>query len=390
MAPPPQNDLAVQPSPPLIAALHERLRDPSIVPRFETRREIKPSFCHLIRPRWVLRRADDQENVVSGAQHGVVAARADCLSINVDKDAVELNENIKKCSEMNTIPHRNYLDLRMEQNKMFADERWKQCTDLLSRWKTPNDCAAKANKARGRATDEKHTKQWEVMRSCIKEGLAAYPDHKGLLASQKQMNELYPSRFRREDTLSFFVKPSAGDVAQCVPSRRQDLSQSNNTTLSTAAISASNGHLLKEQTCLQQPLNKGAEGRAQAAMRDALLERSLLEQGAAATSTAADKYPLLPEEEDTCLHESLLDNPNDQSVRHGHGDHSSSSDSRVGSDEESLSQRRHRHRKHKKEHKRNKKRLKHHKHEKKKHRRHEDGHRHHSGKRLRLSSPSKR
>ncbi|KAL3788535.1 hypothetical protein HJC23_006573 [Cyclotella cryptica] len=379
MATPPKNDSAVEPSTPLIAILHERLRDPSIVPRFEARRKINSSFCHLIRPRWVLHRADEPQNIVSGDDDRDGGTGADASSASVTK-----------ITEMNAIPHRNYIDLRMEQNKMFADERLKQYTELLSRWKTANDCTDSGGKGRGRATEDKDRKQWEVMRSCVKEGLAAYPNHDGLLVAQKEMKELHSSRFGREEELLFAVKPSAGDGAHGGPLVRQESSQGNNKRLSPAAMAAPHGHFLEEKNYLDQPLKKGAAGRAQAAMRDALLERSFLEQGAAGTSDAAGKYPLLPEEENDYINKNLLDNPNHQSADHTNQDNSSSNDSCLGSDEESRSRRRRRGQKHKKELKRNKKRRKHHKHEKKKHRRREADHCHRSEKRSRSSSRSRR
>jgi hypothetical protein len=257
----------------------------------------------------------------------------------------------------NNVPPRNYIDLRMEQNKMFAEERYKTYIQLC-------------NKINNRLADTKQfstrgNKEWEMMKSCITEGLAAYPDHKGLLQAQvESMNYMQYHPSRQEDV----VEPPPAPVIQTGHDLEKMAPQNN-----SKAFHNDNTWQLKEK----QLHRKGAEYRAQAAIRDALLERSFLSQSASATA-AVGEYNLLPEEDEAC--EQVLDNTDKNQKKHNDD---SSDDSRGSSSREERHRRR---RKRRKEHGREKKRRKHHKHEKKKYRRQDERRR--SKQRSRSSSVS--
>lgn len=238
-----------QPSQPLIAILHRRLHDPSIVPRFENGRQL----ASLIRPHWMLTTATSDDHDSNGKSG----------NSSTDQRIPQLNNQSNPIStRINSIPKRSYIDLRIQQNRLFADERCQQYTKLHSDWNTKDYSGNNTGKANNRR------KQLEIMKSCVKEGLAAYPDHEGLLGAQNQINELV------------HANQVTNEVIPPLHSKIQSTSQQNQT------IQSSKG------------LNLKVEGRAHAAIRDALLERNFLSEGAAAaTSGGAGNYTLLPEED---------------------------------------------------------------------------------------------
>ena len=238
-----------QPSQPLIAILHRQLHDPSIVPRFESGRQL----AGLIRPHWMLctHTSDDDD---SSEKIG---------TSSTDQSMPRLNDQSSLISKKtNSIPKRSYIDLRIQQNRRFADERCQQYTKLHSDWNTRDYTANNIGKA-----NSSRSKQLEMMKSCVKEGLAAYPDHEGLIFAQKQINELHANQLTKE------VIPPPHSKFQSTSQQKQ-------------TIQTSKGVNLK------------AERRAHAAIRDALLERNFLSDGASASASGgAGNYTLLPEED---------------------------------------------------------------------------------------------
>jgi hypothetical protein len=328
------DESAVQPSPQLIAKLQRKLHDPSIVQRFEARR--KSSDADLIRPHWTL---CSDENHRKDSTDGLsivpkAALQIDCSS-NADKTL------LTESAVINAIPRRNYIDLRLEQNKLFADERYQQYINLCADWKDTNVSAIHGIKA-----SEKRSKQWDTMQSCITEGLAAYPDHKGLLGAQVEMKQL--SNGRREA------------VHQVVEQQKSAHSSESN-------HSDSKYHVVSEAKQSNLQFNrprKGAEGRAHAAMRDALMERSFLASGAATGDGAgAGGYSLLPEVDETMLNPSSSDES-----RTSHKKKNKKHDRFNGSSEESnSSEGSYRRRRKEKKRKRDKCKKRKHKHDKKRH-----------------------
>mmetsp|Transcript_3721 Transcript_3721/g.7813 ORF Transcript_3721/g.7813 Transcript_3721/m.7813 type:complete len:558 (+) Transcript_3721:13-1686(+) len=300
----PASSEVVRPSSPLIRALHRRLCDPFIVPSFERRRP-RSEFEGLVRPRWTLssksRQLSEEEEgaeavaaavAVSACADGNGAAAGDVkgdagrgkkddfdggtfeydgrgarvgraddgrnatvLGDNLaDENTVDTQRNTRGAKdsvdnrdegsvEYNAIPSRNYIDLRMEQNKMFADDQCDKCQRRLSEL------------VESSGEDKQWKKRADEIQSLVNEGLAACPSHKGLLDAEREYKAWIQQRI---DSLRN-TKPAAP---------------------ATAAVKTAktNG----DAAFLPNPLNfshaqkKGAEGRAHAAMRDALLERSFL------------------------------------------------------------------------------------------------------------------
>lgn len=256
-------DLAVRPSPPLVATMRRRLRDPSIVPQFEASRT--NSFGGLICPHWLLHRVnngDKHEN-----DKGVV--------MNQNNTTGTINPLPGESTGINSIPQRNYIDLRMQQNKLFADERYQHYSKLLSDWKESRDAGVHGAKA-----NEKRNKQWKKLKSCVDEGLAAYPNHEGLSNARNEMEHLTYSRRDAE-------------LPPLFEHTRQQSKPDDDTA--TGTLSPSNLKLKHSR--------KGAEGRAQMAMRDALLERNFLTAGVA-FGGGSGKYDLIPEVDEMLLNKS--------------------------------------------------------------------------------------
>ena len=312
----------VQPSPPLIATLKRRLRDPSILPRFEHDHRLGAESC-LISPHWILTRANEYD----ASEKTVVTTSA--TQGQLENPAI--TERCQSDETFNAIPLRNYIDLRIQQNKLFADERFKRYTSMAQSWKD--------NRAN---TNNKSHKQWDIMKSCVKEGLAAYPQHEGLLDAQQYMNEFHSRNQMSDD---------------------HHLLQSINISHQASATSNKGEALLTHLELKHQLPTKGAEKRAQAAMKDALLERTFLSQHTADGSTnGPTEYTLLPEQDDEQkVNDSSDFSSSEQSQRHRRKekDKHGSSDSNS-SDNRRYKKREKKHRKEKKrKHRYEKKRRKH-------------------------------
>mmetsp|Transcript_6551 Transcript_6551/g.11646 ORF Transcript_6551/g.11646 Transcript_6551/m.11646 type:complete len:513 (-) Transcript_6551:514-2052(-) len=378
----------VQPSPLLIKILHRKLRDSSLVSSFE-RHRARPLTEGLVRPRWVLLKQHDDDNggegkdvaaatdddsVTPGAKkatgatnnaagdvsmacndNGNGAGITNCISggdaildgadgsdttitavTNNNETSTGKNNN-KGTTTMkikyNTLPQRNYIDLRMEQNKMFADTQCLQCQTILSKLL----CAS------SQEDDGKWKKQADTIQSLLNEGLAACPTHEGLLRAEIEYKGWIQLRIH-----SLTLTTNGGDEG-VTPRSAVSASSGNNPTNTTLQLPKTPSHYIPK---------KGAEGRAQAAMRDAILERSFLLDGkeedadGGKREEGVNKYPLLEEannnEEEEQEQKRQLENG------HGGNSSSSSSSSSMAKDRRRRRRKSKHHRRHKK-HKRNRK-----------------------------------
>jgi hypothetical protein len=275
----------------------------------------------LIRPHWVIARADDNDKI------GNKSIESTSIDLDIGSNKSTIKDNI------NAFPQKNYIDLRIQQNKSFANERFRQYSELYSGWK---------GDIRAGVIDK--NKQWELIKSCVKEGLAAYPEHAGLLDAQQLINER---------SCSVEIELPVGE--KHVQSTHDVITQR---TLGTIQLTT-NG--------LQ--LAKGAERRAHAAMKDALLERTFLEDGLTNTC-AAGGYSLLPEEDERPNSTQRRDassessNSSDESHRrkdkkHKHSKHLRRSKTYGSSSDESYRRRRKERKVKKDKHKKKRRKYKH-------------------------------
>jgi len=249
----------VQPSSMLIDILHHKLRDPSIVRKFEDSRQDSSTYS-LVCPRWVL------QNVKSDV-------------VNADiKESLDGTDNIKvpnknREATYNAYPKRNHIDLRMEQNRMFANEQHKQCKALLSKLSQPSTASQSTPSSNNNI--DTNNKQWkkqaDTIQSLLNEGLASCPNHIGLLAAEKEYKEWIQQRINILSTQSL---PTKQNTNKTTPS--------NSTLLPTYSSN----------------MKKGAENRAQAALRDAQLERSFMLDGDTKDNKKDNMYPLLSANDD--------------------------------------------------------------------------------------------
>jgi hypothetical protein len=288
---------AVHPSSQLINLLRRRLRDPSIVPAFALVVE------GLVRPRWILRAADDDVAVETDGRGSSNGGDDDCVrdaagfangtSNNNATDtkgdtATTATTNI----EYNTIPKRNYISLRMEQNKLFADDQLLQYTttihsDLTSLQTQLHSCNA-TNGGYVNDWENKWKKQVEIAQSYLEEGLAACPNHGGLLEARKGLRDWLDrvGRRRRGQEASLPMMVNEAKLSSSSLANTQTIKPTLQTTASTTTTTAVPNPFATQK--------KGAEGRAQAALRDALAERSfMLGDGGG----GGGEYPLLPDED---------------------------------------------------------------------------------------------
>ena len=193
----------------LFTILHQKLRDPSIITE-------SPRYMHvdgLVRPRWILQHQQ---------QHHAKEEVRDC-SVKDDDNAIRTN----------AIPMRSYIGLRIEQNNMFATDQYHQCQILLSKL-------------------DRQQPKWKEMDSIqllLKEGIAACPNHEGLLSLQKQCEEWIVMQQQQQRSVDRSHHHTTSSIKTPYVA-----------TTAAAVASTSN------YTCK----------RAQTAMRDALLERSFL------------------------------------------------------------------------------------------------------------------
>ena len=270
---------SIQPSSTLIDIIHRKLRDPSIVPSFE-RHRARHVTAGLVRPRWVLQPIGgddgdmniDNKSASRAAGHDVAA-----IVVNTGEEqkmAGKISSVPKKEKEYNTIPKRNYIDLRMQQNKMFADEQHHNCQQILLKLTA--------------SQSKQWKKQADAIQSMINEGLAACPNHEGLLGVEKKYKGWIQQRIH-------LLSGGQGSLRSA-----QATANTPSRAVPAAKLDGSN-----EGTTLPNPFSnstkKGAEGRAQAAMRDAIMERTFLlgdNTGEGDDGKLGVKYPLLTAEDD--------------------------------------------------------------------------------------------
>jgi len=253
----------VQPSSMLIDILHHKLRDPSIVRKFEDSRQDSSTYG-LICPRWVLQQAESESDVANDKKS----------KLDGTNDIKQPNSNRE--TVYNSYPKRNYIDLRMEQNRMFANDQYDQCKALLAKLSQPSTTSQSTPSTNNDINN--NNKQWkkqaDMIQSLLNEGLASCPNHVGLLESEKEYKEWIQKRINILSTPSLPTKQSTAAVDKTTPS--------NSTLLPNSAYSSS--------------MRKGAENRAQAALRDAQLERSFIDGNAKddeKDNNNNNMYPLL-------------------------------------------------------------------------------------------------
>ena len=257
----------VQPSSMLIDILHHKLRDPSIVRKFEDNRQDSSTYG-LICPRWVLQQAAKSD-----------VAKDDISKLNGTNNIKVPNSNNNREMIYNAYPKRNYIDLRMEQNRMFANEQHQQCRVLLAKLSQPSTTSQSTPSSNN--IDTNNNKQWkkqaDTIQSRLNEGLASCPNHVGLLQAEKEYKEWIQKRINILSTPSLPTTQTA-TVDKSTPS---------NITLLPNSHSSN--------------MKKGAEKRAQAALRDAQLERSFMLDGDTKDDKKDDNnnmYPLLSAHDD--------------------------------------------------------------------------------------------
>jgi hypothetical protein len=282
----PSAEESVQPSTVLMNELHRRLLNPGVVSAFEQEHRHTTNHHHylidrVVRPRWVLLPTATADG---GSSDGSIADGAATVHDNVKKNHVEdtkttswkrkyqsnnsnddeLHEleiinpyystNDKKKSSnneryiVNGVPTRNYIDLRMEQNRIFADDQSSKCRDILSTIKLLYDQSSGKERSSSIRDDEleKHTK---LLHSLLHEGLSACPNHVSLLEVQ-----------------SNYAEWLQGNVAMLI----LDETIIDNTSSKSTLIS-------NNDTQHDSTINvTRCEGRAHAAMRDVLTERFFL------------------------------------------------------------------------------------------------------------------
>jgi hypothetical protein len=262
--------------------LHRRLLNPGVVSAFEQEHRHTTNHHHVlidrvVRPRWVLLPTATADGGSDGSianvaptvhdnvkQH-VEDAKTTSLkrkyqSNNNDNELYELeinpyystNDKNKKSGNeryiVNGIPTRNYIDLRMEQNRIFADDQSSKCRDILSTIKllyhqsSGKERSSSSNINNNyNADDDELDKHTKLLHSLLHEGLSACPNHVNLLEVQ-----------------SNYAQWLQGNVEMLI--------------LDETII----GDTLSKSTLISNNDRKGLEGRAHAAMRDVLTERSFL------------------------------------------------------------------------------------------------------------------
>jgi len=191
----------------------------------------------LVRPHWRLLKhhldgADFKLDVIS-----ITGNRGDDTTAQFKfGNNAECLRTKAKDTEYNNLPARNFMDLRMEQNEMFADVQQFHCDAILSKMMS--------------STHNEYTKQWKKeaaqIQSFLNIGLAACPNHVGLSHAEGEYKRI---QRRIQGT------PQVNSAA-AVPSERIV------------------PNFLRNPTKMAMEKKKGS--RAQTAMQDVLLERSFL------------------------------------------------------------------------------------------------------------------
>ena len=190
----------------------------------------------------------------------------------------------------------------MEQNTLFANNQHLQCQQMLSKLYTLQPQTSTTTKANN---DSDNGKQWmkqaDTIQSLLNEGLAACPNHEGLLNAAKQYKEWIQQRIHRlSDATGGGGEDIEGGVARTYTGTTSSKTSNNNRS--------SNAHLPNPFPSSTTKPKKGAENRAHMAMRDAILERSFLLGDDTADNDDGKKkddndnmYPLLSVNDDQLL-----------------------------------------------------------------------------------------
>jgi len=261
---------SVQPSALLIEALHHKLCDPSIVPQFEQCRS--PHVTQrLITPRWILK--DSAAEKLAGAYSKAVGGsstnknESDPKSdTNNDHDNNGNETNNNNEPKFNTRPKRTYLDIRKQQNTTFANEQHLRCQKKLAALSSTSPKSVEAinvNKLQIK-------KVIDSIQNHLNEGLAACPNHEGLVQVELEVRGWL-------DRLNGVVVVGNGfnnglasavvDTANVAMAGTEEVAKNNNAIIDLTQTSP-------QQTVVKR---KGGEGRAQAAMDDALVEKMFLQ-----------------------------------------------------------------------------------------------------------------
>ncbi|KAL3826262.1 hypothetical protein ACHAXA_006290, partial [Cyclostephanos tholiformis] len=302
------------------------LLDPDIVPAFERRRH-GDHVGGLNRPRWALippphppRRRETTICVDAPPPGGAVVDDAvvgtdDATTSDIRHRAAGgvpsyARTNVENVpggngravgGVYNAVPRRNYIHLRMEQNEMFADDRGRECRRILSTLTRSGGTDSCDN------NDGKWQKHADRLQSMVCEGLAACPNHATLLEVESEYKRWLR---RRMDSL---VGGGGGTCRSANVTAATAIATFGPPDTMQVTMDASVGCDVPprppESASRSAYDNRKREGRAQAAMRDALAERSFLLQGGGGNAAVVVvgenrregksgedgvKYPLLP------------------------------------------------------------------------------------------------
>ena len=254
-----QQQSSVQPSATLIEALHHRLCDPSIVPSFERCRS--PHVTQrLITPRWVLNSNAEKIDAANVTDCKATSVRNNSKDGSSHKGHETNNEHT-----FNTVPKRNYLDIRIEQNTMFANEQCLRCQKKLAALSSTSPKSVEAINV----NKKQIKKVIDSIQNHLNQGLAACPNHDGLVQVESEL-KLWLDRINGVTAVNNESSDSSAMIDTATAVMEVAERRSNNNTIG----------LSKANTQQQQTVKRrGAEGRAQAAIDDALVEKMFLQGG---------------------------------------------------------------------------------------------------------------
>ncbi len=250
----PSSAAAVQPSATLIEALRHKLCDPSIVPNFERVRA--PHVTQrLLTSRWVLQSNNND------------AAQSSSSKIDDDDDVpTATTQNTHDNKKYNQVPTRNYLDIRIEQNTTFANEQCLRCQKKL---------AVLSSSTKHSIDYVKNKKQikkiTDTIRSHLNEGLAACPNHDGLMKVDLELKCLVDRMNGVDDNI---IDNSSAATAAALVNSATAAATSVNTVMPQTNRNDNMGTIgLPATTTNTQQIS-----RAQAAINDALVEKMMFSQ----------------------------------------------------------------------------------------------------------------
>jgi hypothetical protein len=244
----------VQPSATLIEALHHKLCDPSIVPNFERFRA--PHVTQrLLTSRWVLQSNNDN-----------IAAQSSSSEIdNGGPTTTSATQNNHDTKKYNQVPTRNYLDIRIQQNTTFANEQCLRCQKKLA--VLSSSTTTKRNSIDYVKNRKQIKKITDTIQSHLNEGLAACPNHDGLMKVDLELKCLV-DRMNGVDDNIIDNSSSSSAAAALVDS----------TTAAVMPRRSSNDNIMGTIDLPATTTNTQQISRAQAAINDALVEKMMFSQ----------------------------------------------------------------------------------------------------------------